>query len=100
MLEKFIKHLLNVKKVVKCTNKRDQFQAELKKKINEIKKCPGILAFADKTSSIYRTNTEDNKKLIKGDITKTYQIAPSKLEKAIILEAKKKKTLAADRLLS
>ena len=97
MLEKFIKHLLNVKKVVKCTNKRDQFQAELKKKINEIKKCLGILAFADKTNNIYRTNTEDHKKLLKEDIAKTYKIALSKLEKAIILEAKnttkkKKKT--------
>ena len=47
-----------------------------------------MFIFADKTNNLYEMKPEDHEKLITENITKTYQKAPEKLEKAINMEAK------------
>ena len=49
---------------------------------------PDVLIFADKTNSIYKTILEQYKKLLKDNITKTYQKSSDLLEKAINMKAK------------
>ena len=44
--------------MVKFNNTSDQFQAELKNDIDNIKKYPDILVFANKKSNIYKINTK------------------------------------------
>ena len=45
-----------------------------------------MLNFTDKTNNVYEMKSEDHEKLILENITKTYQKAPKKIEKAINLE--------------
>ena len=47
-----------------------------------------MFIFADKTNNIYEMKPQDHEKLIMKNITKTYQKATGKLEKAINMEAK------------
>ena len=61
-LEQFEKKdLFNVVEMVKFNNTSDQFQAELKNDIDNIKQCPDILVFASKKSNIYKINTKTTK---------------------------------------
>lgn len=55
------KDLFNVVEMVKFKNTSDQFQAELKNDIDNIKQCPDILVFANKKSNIYKINTKTAK---------------------------------------
>ena len=59
-----------------------------------------MLVFADKTNNVYEMKPKDHEKLILENITKTYQKAQKKLEKAINLEAKSiaKSLKLADRI--
>ena len=47
-----------------------------------------MFIFADKTNNLYEINPEDHEKLITENITKSYEKAPKKLEKAFNMEAK------------
>ena len=69
--------------MVEFTNKRYQFQAELKNGFDKVKQRPVILVFADKTNNIYEMNVKDYQKLLKENITVTYKKASIKPEKAI-----------------
>ena len=60
-----------------------------KKTIRKIKQSQNVFVFADKTSTIYEMPEQQHKKLLHDNVTKTYKIAPPKLETSINLEAKK-----------
>ena len=47
-----------------------------------------MFIFADKSNNIYEVKPQDHEKLIMENITKTYQKASDKLEKAINMKAK------------
>ena len=81
-------------------NLRNKFQEELKEDLSKIRKSRNMFVFADKTNNVYEMKSEDHEKLILENITKTYQKAPKKLEKAINLEPKSitKSLKLADRI--
>ena len=80
--------MFDIIKLIKFRKVRNKFQEELKEDLSKIRKSRNILVFADKTNNVYEMKSEDHEKLILETITKTYQKAPEKLEKAINLEAK------------
>ena len=80
--------MFDIIKLIKFRKVRNKFQEELKEDLSKIRKSRNILVFADKTNNVYEMKSEDHEKLILEIITKTYQKAPKKLEKAINLEAK------------
>ena len=55
------KDLFNVVEMGQFNNTSDQFQAELKNDIDNIKQCPDILVFANKKSNIYKINPKTAK---------------------------------------
>ena len=85
MFEKYLLHIINS---IKFRNQINTFQQKLKADINEIKKSTDVFAFADKTSNIYKVTPQENKKLLKESVTKTYKKAPLNVDTAINLEAK------------
>ena len=66
--------------MIELNNKKDQFQTELKNDIDKMKQCPDILALADKTCNVYKMNTKDYQKLLKENVTVTYEKLPIKLK--------------------
>ena len=52
-------------KIVEFSNKRNQFQAELKSDVDKIKQCPDILLFTDKTGDFCKMNTKTTKSCLK-----------------------------------
>ena len=66
----------------------DNFHKKLRSDILKIKKSTNMFVFADKTNIKYEMHPKDHEKYIKNSITKTYEKAPTKVEKSINLEAK------------
>ena len=70
------------------TNKISDFQRKLKEGISNTKSSPDVYAFAGRTTNIYKFPPQDYKKLLHGNITKSYKKSPTRLEKLIYLKAK------------
>ena len=85
MFEKGLLHIINS---IKFRNQTNTFKQKLKADINEIKKSTDVFVFADKTSNIYKMTSQEHKKLLKENVTKTYKKAPPKVETALNFEAK------------
>ena len=64
------------------------FQKKLKSDILKIKSSANMFTVAGKSNNIYEMKPQDHEKLIMESITKMYQKASDKLEKAINMEAK------------
>ena len=88
LLEEFEKDVFDIIKSIKFRKVRNKLQEELKEDLSKIRKSRNMFVFADKTNNVYEMKSEDHEKLILENITKTYQKAPKKIEKAINLEAK------------
>ena len=88
-LQNFEKDLLDTIKLIKFWIVKNSFQRKLNEDILNIKSSPDVYAFADKTDNIYKLSPQDYRKLLHENITKSYKISPTRLEKSINLEAKK-----------
>ena len=88
LLKEFEKYLYGIVTSVKYRNVNNNFQKILKSHISKIKSSANMFIFADKSKNIYEMKPQDHEKLIMENITKTYQKASDKLEKAINMEAK------------
>ena len=73
-LNEFENDLLSMIKTVKFRKVNDSFQSRLKADINKINNSSNVFVFADKTSNVYEMKPDDYKKILKENITKTYQI--------------------------
>ena len=60
----------------------------LKEDILNMKQSLNVFVFAGKTSNIYEMPKQQHKKLLHGNVSKTFEKAPPKLETSINLEAK------------
>ena len=60
----------------------------MKDDINKIKSSLNVFVPADKTTNMNELTPKEYKKLLRNNVTKTYRKAPTRLEKAINLEAK------------
>ena len=87
-MEEFEEDLYGIVTSIKYRNVNNNFQEKLKSDISKIKSSANMFIFADKTNNIYEMKPQDHEKLIMENITKTYQKAPDKLEKAINMRAK------------
>ena len=88
LLHEFKKDLYGIVTSIKYRNVNNNFQEKLKSDISKIRSSANMFIFADKTNNIYEMKPQDHEKLIMENITKTYQKATDKLEKAINMEAK------------
>ena len=88
LLDEFEKDLYDIVSSLKYRKINNDFQKNLKKDISEIISSKNMFIFANKTNKLYEMDPEDHEKLITENITKTYQKAQKKLEKAINMEAK------------
>ena len=88
LFDEFKKDLYGTVTSIKCHNVNNNFQEKLELDISKIRSLANMFIFADKTNNIYEMKPQDHKKLIMENITKTYQKATDKLEKAINMEAK------------
>ena len=88
-MEAFEKELLDIIPKIKFRSVKDAFQKKLKEDIPKKTPAPNVFVFADKTGNIYEMPEQQHKKLLHDNVTKTYKIAPPKLETSINLEAKK-----------
>ena len=87
-LDNFEKDLFNVVTSLKFRKLNDIFQEKTKSDILDIKSSPNVLIFADKTSNIYKAAPQEYNKLLKDNITKSYNKSTDRLEKAINMETK------------
>ena len=87
-LENLESDLLDLFESIEFRNNYDDFQHKLKDDITNIVQSDKVYVFADKTSNIYTMPPENHNKLLKENVTKSYQKAPSLLESAINSEAK------------
>ena len=68
-----IKELFDIAGCLKFRNTTEDFQKQLKKDISSINSSPDVLIFAGKTNNIYKTTSEQYKKLFKDNVTWTYK---------------------------
>ena len=87
-MDEFKKDLYGIVTSIKYRNVNNNFQEKLKSDISKIRSTANMFIFAEKTKNIYEMKPQDHEKLIMENITKTYQKATDKLEKAINMEAK------------
>ena len=87
-MEEFEKDLYGIVTSINSRNINNNFQEKLKSDISKIRSSANMFIFADKTNNIYEMKPQDHEKLIMENITKMYQKATDKLEKAINMEAK------------
>jgi hypothetical protein len=87
-LENFESDLLDIFESITFRHTNDNFQNKLKKDISNIRKSNKVFVFADKTNNIYTMSPDTHNKLLKENVTKSYQKAPQLLEAAINSEAK------------
>ena len=99
-LETFEKDLYNIVSSLKYRKSTDDFQEQMKEDISSINFPPDVFIFPDKTNNIYKAPSEQYKKLLKGNVTKTYKKSTERFEKSINLEAKNitKKLQLAERV--
>ena len=72
----------------KLRHVKGSFQRVLSENLRLIKSSPNVFVFADKTNNIYEMSNLNHKKLLHGNVAKTYQKAPPKLEASINMEEK------------
>ena len=73
---------------LKFRHVKDSSQCELREDIRKIKSSPNAFVFTNKTNNIYEMSKDHYKKLLHGNVTKTYQKGPPKLEASINMETK------------
>ena len=84
----FEKDLLDIIKSLKFRNVEDDFQTKMKHDILNIKSFPNVFVFAHKTTNLYEIPTNDYKRLLHQNITKTQKKSTKRLENAINIETK------------
>ena len=75
----FEKDLWNLVDKLKFRKIKSNFQRQLNEDITVIKRSNKVLAFADKTSNIYKLDTDEYKKITTEAITSTYKKVPDKI---------------------
>ena len=85
----FEKDLWNLVNKSKFRKIKSKFQRQLNEDIREIKRSNKVLVFADKTSNIYKLDTDEYKKLRTEAITSTYKKVPDKINDKINTEGKR-----------
>ena len=83
-----LRKLFDTVRSIKSRKLKDGFQIKIKKDISKIKKSPNMSIFPDKTNNVYEIPAEEDEKLLKSNITKTYKKLPPKLLSSINLDAK------------
>ena len=74
--------------MIKCFNYKNDFQQKLDTDIADVKQSKNVFVFTDITSNIYKMSTEEHKKLLVENATKTYKKAPPKLQRSSNLVVK------------
>ena len=85
----FEKDLWNLVDKLKFRKIKSNFQRQLNEDIRVIKRSNKVLVFADKTSNIYKLDTDEYKKLTTEAITSTYKKVPDKINNKINTEGKR-----------
>ena len=85
----FEKDLWNLVNKLKIRKIKSKFQRQLNEDIREIKRSNKVLVFADKTSNIYKLDTDEYKKLTTEAVTSTYKKVPDKINNKINTEDKR-----------
>ena len=85
----FEKDLWNLVNKLKFRKIKSNFQRQLNEDISVIKRSNKVLIFADKTSNIYKLDTDEYKKLISEAVTSTYKKVPNKINDKINTEGKR-----------
>ena len=88
-LEAFEEDLLNMIETVQFRKTSNVFQDQLRKDMDRIKQSKDVIIPADKTRNLYSVNKEQYNKLLRNNITKSYQAAPDGTYDSINYEAKK-----------
>ena len=86
-LKKFEESMLDLINKVKTRPVANQFQQDLRNKVEEIHNCPDIIISADKTHNFYRMAPKDYKKLLTENVTKDYRQVDEDVEAEINAEA-------------
>ena len=73
---------------IKFRNYTNEFQEKMKKDIKMIKNDNRVIVKADKTSNLYKVQPEEYKKLLRDNITKSYETSSDKIIAEINDEAK------------
>ena len=68
-LDTFEKELFDIASSLKFRNTTSDFQKQMKEDFSSINSSPDVLILTDKTSNIYKTTTEQYKKLLKDNVT-------------------------------
>ena len=85
----FQKDLWNLVNKLKFLKIKSNFQRQLNEDIRVIKRSNKVLVFADKTSNIYKLDTDEYKKLTTEAVTSTYKKVPDKINDKINTEGKR-----------
>ena len=85
----FEKDLWNLVNKLKFRKIKSNFQRQLNEDIRVIKRSNKILVLADKTSNIYKLDTDEYKKLTTEAVTSTYKKVPDKINDKINTEGKR-----------
>lgn len=80
--------ILDIIQGIEFRNTETNFQKQLSKDVNNIKKSDKLLIAADKTTNFYKVKPDDHNKLLNNNITKDYKKAPSTLDRDITKEDK------------
>ena len=88
-LEAFEEDLLNMIETVQFRKTSNGFQEKLRKDMDRIKQSKDVIIPADKTRNLYSVSKEQNNKLLRNNITKSYQAAPDGTYDSINYKAKK-----------
>ena len=82
-MEPFEKDLWNLVNKLNFRKIKSNFQGQLNEDIKVIKRSNKVLVFADKTSNIYKFDTDEYKKLTTEAVTSTYRKVPYKINDKI-----------------
>ena len=84
----FPKDLSDMVTSLKFRHVKDSFQRELNEDIRQIKSSANVFVFADKPNYIYEMSKDHQQKLLRDNVSNTYEKAPPQLEASVNLEAK------------
>ena len=85
----FEKDLLNLVNELKFRKIKSSFQRQLNEDIRVISRPNKVLVFADKTSNIYKSDTDEYRKLTTEAVKSTYKKVPDKINNKINTEGKR-----------
>ena len=85
----FEKDLWNLVDKLKFRKIKGNFQRQLNEDIRVMKRSNKVLVFTDKTSNIYKLDTDEYKKLTTEAVTSTYKKVPDKINNKINTEGKR-----------